>query len=117
MKDPIYSEQSDQVGVINTKQNSPKIIDIINKIDKRNKKIVSSDVNTRRRVKARRRLISNSSSDNTVDQEAFAFSVDGKTRISDSSARSAKCRASNKIIESSLNTGTHKNQALASQCV
>ena len=110
MKDPIYSEQSDQVGVINTKQNSPKIIDIINKIDKRNKKIVSSDVNTRRRVKVRRRLISKSSSECTVDQEAFSFNDDDKTRLSDSSARSAKCRARNKIIEFVLNIGTHKNK-------
>ena len=51
LKDLIYSEQSDQVDIINTKQDSPTIIDIIKKIDKRNKEIVSSDVNTRRRVK------------------------------------------------------------------
>ena len=100
MKDPIYSERSDQVDVINTEQDSPTIIDILNKIDKRNKDIVSSDVNTRRRVKARRRIISKSSSDNTVDQEAFSFIVDGKTRISDSCAQTVKSRASNKIIES-----------------
>ena len=99
-KNPIYSEQSDQVDAINTEQDSPTIIDILNKIDKRNKDIVSSDVNTRRRVKARRRIISKSSSDNTVDQEAFSFIVDGKTRISDSCAQTVKSRASNKIIES-----------------
>ena len=51
LKDLIYSEQSDQVDIIDTKQDSPTIIDIIKKIDKRNKEIVSSDVNTRRRVK------------------------------------------------------------------
>ena len=87
----------------------PTIIDILNKIDKRNKNIVSSDVNTRRRVKARRKLISKFSSECTVGQEAFSFSIDDKTRVSDSSVRSAKCRASNKIIECAFNIGTHKN--------
>ena len=116
LKDPIYSEQSDQVDDINTEQDSPTIIDILNKIDKRNKAIVNGDVNTRRRVKSRPRLISKSSSECTVDQETFSFSVDGKTRLSDSSARLAKCRASNKIVESVLNIGTHKKQALALQC-
>ena len=100
MKDLIYSERSDQVDVINTEQDSPTIIDILNKIDKRNKDIVRSDVNTRRRVKATRRIISKSSSDNTVDQEASSFIVDGKTSISDSCAQTVKSRASNKIIES-----------------
>ena len=38
------------------------------------------------------------------------------TRLSDSTARSAKSRASNKIIKSILNIGTHKKQALALQC-
>ena len=116
LKDPIYSDQNDQVAFINTEQDSPTIIDILNKIVKKNKEIVSSDVNTRRKVRARRRLISKSSSDNTVDQGAFSFSVDGKTRLSDSTARTAKCRASNKIIESVLNIGTHKKQALFLQC-
>ena len=61
-------------------------------------------------------MISKSSSDNTVDQGAFSFSVDGKTRLSDSTAWTAKSRASNKIIESVLNISTHKKQALALQC-
>ena len=78
MKDPIYSEQSDSVDIINTEQDSSTIIDILNKIDKKNKETVSSDVNTRRRVKARRRLISKSSSECTFDQDTFSFSVDGK---------------------------------------
>ena len=43
----MHSEQSDQVHIINTEQDSPTIIDILNKIDKRNDEIVSSDVNTR----------------------------------------------------------------------
>ena len=81
MKDPVYSDQSDQVDVINTEQDSPTIIDILNKIDKRNDDIVTSDVNTRQRVRARRRLISKSSSQCSVDQEIFAFSDDGKTRL------------------------------------
>ena len=108
MKDPIYSEQSDQIDIMNTEQDSPIIIYILNKIDKRNEEIVTSDVNTRRRVKARRRLISKSISKCSIDQEAFAFSVDVKTRLSDSAARSAKSRVSNKIIASVLNIGTKK---------
>ena len=71
LKNPIYSEQSDQVDFINTEQDSSTITDILNKIDKRNKEIVSSVVNTRRRVKARQRLISKSSSECIVDQEHF----------------------------------------------
>ena len=113
MKDPKYSEQSDQVDIINTEQDSPTIIDISNKIDKRNKEIVTSDVNARRRVKARRRLILKSSLECSIAQEAFAFSVDVKTRLSDSAARSAKSRTSNNIIASILNVGTHRKQALA----
>ena len=31
LKDPIYSEQSDQVDIINTEQDSPTIIDILSK--------------------------------------------------------------------------------------
>ena len=58
LKGSIYSEQSDQVDIINTKQYSPTIIDIVNKIEKLNDDIVTCDVNTRRRVRARRRLIS-----------------------------------------------------------
>ena len=81
MKDPICSEQSDQVDIISTEQDSPTIIDILNKRDKRNKEIVSSDVNTRRRVKTRRRLISKSSSEYTIHRDAFSFSVDSKTRL------------------------------------
>ena len=77
LKDPVYSDQSDQVDVINTEQDSHTIKDLLNKIDKRNKEIVSSDVNTRRRVKARQRLTSKSSSECTVDQESFSFSFDG----------------------------------------
>ena len=115
LKDPIYGEQKDQIDSINTVQPSPTIIDILNKIVKRNNKIVSSDVNTRRRVKARRRLISKSSSEYTVDQEEFSFSVDGKTNLSDSTARLAKSRVRNKIIEFVLNIGTHKKQDLAVQ--
>ena len=61
-------------------------------------------------------MISKSSSDNAVDQGTFSFSVDGKTRLSDSTAWTAKSRASNKIIESVLNISTHKKQALALQC-
>ena len=98
----------DQVDITNIDLGSPTIIDILNKIDKRNKDIVSSDVNTRRRVKARRRLISKSSSDNTVDQNEFLFSVDGKIGLPYSSSRTAKYKANNKIIESVLNIGTHK---------
>ena len=52
----------DQVDITNIDQDSPTIIDILNKLDKRNKVVVSNDVNTRQRVKARRRLISKSSS-------------------------------------------------------
>ena len=52
----------DQVDITNIDQGSPTIIDILNKLDKRNKIIIGSDVNTRRRVKARRRLISKSTS-------------------------------------------------------
>ena len=98
LKYPRYSEQIDQVGIINTEQDLPTIMDILNKIDKRNDEIVSSDVNIRQRVRARQRLISKSSSECSIDQEAFYFSVDGKTRISDSAARTAKSRASNKIL-------------------
>ena len=59
LKDPIYGEESEQVD----NNESPTISDILNKIDKRNKEIVSSDINTRRRVRARRRLILKSSSE------------------------------------------------------
>ena len=58
MKDRIYSEQSDLVNIINTEQDSLTIIDILNKIEKRNDGIVICGVNTRQRVRARRRLIS-----------------------------------------------------------
>ena len=97
MKDPIYKEQSDQVDIINTEQDSPIILDILNKVDKKNDEIVTRDINTRRRVRARRRLISKSSSECSIDQEAFSFSIDGKTRISDSAARTAKSKVSNNI--------------------
>ena len=112
LKDPIYGEESEQVD----NNESPTITDILNKIDKRNKEIVSSDINTRRRVRARRRLISKSSSECTIDQEAFSFTDDGKTRLPESTARSARSRASNKIIESVLNIGSHKKQSLALHC-
>ena len=105
MKDPIYSEQSNQIDMINTEQDSPTIIVILNKIDKKNKGIVISNVNTRRKVKTRRRLISKSSWEFTVDQEEWSFIVDGKTRLSDTSSWSAKYRVRNKIIESVLNIG------------
>ena len=62
----MYSEQSDQVDTINTEQDSPTIIDILSKIDKRNDEI-SSNVNTRRRVRARRSLILKSSSEYSID--------------------------------------------------
>ena len=111
LKDPIYGEESEQVN-----NESLTISDILNKIDKRNKEIVSCDINTRRRVKARRRLISKSSSECTIDQEAFLFTDDGKTRLPEITARSAKSRASNKIIESVLNIGSHKKISLALHC-
>ena len=113
LKDPIYGEENEQVD---KNEESPSISDILDKIDKRNKEIVSSDINTRRRVRARRRLISKSSSECTIDQEAFSFTNDGKTRLPESTARSAKSRASNKIIESVLNIGSHKKQSLALHC-
>ena len=100
LKDPIYSEQSNQIDMINNEQDSPTIIVILNKIDKKNKGIVISNVNTRRKVKTRRRLISKSSWEFTVDQEEWSFIVDGKTRLSDTSARWAKYRVRNMIIES-----------------
>ena len=52
----------DQVDITNIDQDSSTIIDTLNKLDKRNKIIIGSDVNTRRRVKASRRIISKSSS-------------------------------------------------------
>ena len=104
LKDLIYGEQSEQVD----NKESLTIADILNKIDKRNKEIVSSDINTRRRERARQRLISKSSAKCSVDQEAFSFTDDGKTRLPESTARSAKSRVSNKIIESVLNIGSHK---------
>ena len=61
-------------------------------------------------------MISKSSSECTIDQEAFSFTDDGKTRLPESTARSAKSRASNKIIESVLNIGSHKKQSLALHC-
>ena len=73
-----------------------------------NDEIVSSDVNTRQRVRDRRRLISKFSSEYFIDQEAFSFSVDSKTRISDSSAQTAKSRARNNSIASVLNIDIHK---------
>ena len=106
LKDIIHGEQSEQVD----NKESPKIADILNKIDKRNKEIVSSDINTRRR------LISKSSSECSVDQEAFSFTDDDKTRLPESTARSAKSRARNKINESILNIGSHKKQSLALHC-
>ena len=36
LKDPIYSEQSNQIDMINNEQDSPTIIVILNKIDKKN---------------------------------------------------------------------------------
>ena len=63
LKDPIYGEQCEQAD----NKESPIIADILNKIDKRNDEIVSSDINTRRRVRARRRLISKFSSECSVD--------------------------------------------------
>ena len=104
LKNPIYGEKCEQV---NNKE-SPTIADTLNKIDKRNEEIVSSDINIRRRVRARRRLISKSSSEYFVGQEEFSLTDDGKTRVPESTARSAKSSASNKIIESVLNIGSHK---------
>ena len=94
LKDLIYGEQSEQVD----NNESPTIADILNKIDTRNLEIVSCDINTRRRVRARRRLISKSSSECSIDQETFSFTDDGKTRVPESTARFTKSRASNKII-------------------
>ena len=53
-------------------------------------------------------MISKSSSECFIDQEVFYFGVGGKTRIADSAARIAKSKASNNIIASVLNIGTHK---------
>ena len=103
LKDLIYGEQSEQVD----NKESPTIADILNKIDKINKEIVGSDINIRRRVRARRRLISKSSSECSIDQESISFSTDGKIRISDSVAWTAKSRASNNVI---ANIGTHKDK-------
>ena len=56
LKDPIHGEQNEQID----NKESPTIPDILKQIDKINKEIVSSDINTRRRVRTRRRLISKS---------------------------------------------------------
>ena len=61
-------------------------------------------------------MISKSSSEYFVNQEEISFTDDGKTRFPESTARSTKSRASNKIIESVLNIGSHKNQSLALHC-
>ena len=65
----MFSEQSDQVDIINTEQDSSTIINILNKRDKRNDEIVSSDVNTIWRVTARRKVISKFSSEHSIDQK------------------------------------------------
>ena len=64
----------------------------------------------------RRRLILKSSSECSIDQEVFYFSVYSKPRISDSAARIVKSRARNNIIASVLNILLTKKQALALQC-
>ena len=61
-------------------------------------------------------MISKSSSECSISQEEFSFSVDGKTGISDSAARIAKSRASNNIIASIMNVRIHEKQALALHC-
>ena len=94
LKDLIYGEQSEQVD----NKESPTIADILNKIDKRNKEIVSSDINTRRRVNSRRRLISNSSSECSVDQEVFSFTDDGKTKLPESIAWSTKGKIAIRLL-------------------
>ena len=88
----------------------PTIIDILNKIDKRNDEIVSCDVNIRRRGRARRRFILKSSLECSIDQEEFSFNIDDETRISDSAARTAKFRARNSTIVSVLDVWTHRNK-------
>ena len=60
---------------------------------KRNDELVHSDVNTIRRVRTIRRLISKSSSEYSLDQEGFSYSIDGKSGISEGTARTAKSRA------------------------
>ena len=40
--------------------------------------MVNSDVNATWRIRARRRLISKSSSECSIDQNAYSYSVDGK---------------------------------------
>ena len=52
--------------------------------------------------------MSKSSSECSIDQEGFSYSIDGKSRISEGTARTAKSRARNNIIESILIDGTHK---------
>ena len=108
LKDLIYCVQSNQADIINMEQELPTIIYILKQIYKRNDEIISSDVNTRRSVRARWRLISKSSSKFCIDQVEWYYSVDGTNWILEGADQITKSRASNNIIESILNVDTHK---------
>ena len=74
--DPIFSAESDYADIVNMDKGSPIIVDLLSKIKNRNNDLETSDINTRRRVKARRRLISKADSDCSISQEN-RFSNDG----------------------------------------
>ena len=92
LKDPIFSTESDDVDLVDIERESSTIVDLISEINNRNNDLEKSDVNTRRRVKARRRLILKTSSDYFIDQDVF-FNNDGKKKIIGIAARQAKSRA------------------------
>ena len=75
--DPIFSAESDYADIVNMDKGSPTIVDLLSKIKNRNNDLETSDINTRRRVKARRRLIAKVDSDYSISQEN-CFSNDGK---------------------------------------
>ena len=92
LKDPIFSTESDDVDLVDIERESSTIVDLISEINNRNNDLETSDVNTRRRVKARRRLISKAGSDCFIDQDV-SFNNDGKKKIIEIAARQAKSRA------------------------
>ena len=71
LKDLIFSAESNHIDVVNIEKELPTIVNLLSKIKNRNNDIETSDINTRRRVKTRRRLISNTDSDYSVDQVAL----------------------------------------------
>ena len=110
MKDLIFCSENDHADVVNMKKELPTIIKLLSKIKNRHSDLETSDVNTRRRVKTRRRLFWKTGSDCCIDQDSFSISNNGNKQITEVSARQAKNGATKDIIESVLKINIHNKK-------